>query len=157
MELNKIYQFRVRTSKAIDAHTQLVVGHINKDNEDDDAELWDFQAYFFDLIFDDQRPLDFIYGGKCKNRSGTWICQEGSVYKFKGVLQMQQWSRVDIVVGEESDALIRGNDCYNIGTNNCRTFARKLSKKIANIPDQEPEPEVEPFDMEIRFDLDDSE
>ncbi|KAL8717257.1 MAG: hypothetical protein Q9181_008344 [Wetmoreana brouardii] len=156
MELNKIYQFRVRTDESITAHTQLIVGHIWKEDEEDDDEPWDFQAYFFDMVYTPKRPTDGIWGGKCRTRAGEWMCQEGSVYKFKGEVSIHQWYRVDDVVGDEAQALITQNDCYNIATNNCKRFASKLARKIEKKPPVVPpaQPAAEPFDMQPRFSID---
>ncbi|KAL8767654.1 MAG: hypothetical protein Q9209_005913 [Squamulea sp. 1 TL-2023] len=69
--------------------------------------------------------MDQIYGGKCIPKSGQWECRKGNVFKFKGKVNIQEWTEVREVVGNEAE-----NDCYNLITNNCKTFASKLTKKI---------------------------
>ena len=101
MELNKVYAFRQRYDQSLTAHTTLVVGHIFKDDEDDDSELWDFEAFSFDLVYIKNRPLDGIYGGKCINRANEWECRDSNTYKFKGEVDVARWERVEQVVGQE--------------------------------------------------------
>lgn len=55
-----------------------------------------------------------------------------------------------------ADALITKNDCYNLATNNCKTFASKLAKRIQKppTPAEPPAPPSQPFDMQARFEID---
>ena len=105
MEINKVYSFRQKDVDKITSHTRLVVGHIFKDDEDDDGELWDFQAWWFDLVFIQKRPFDSIWGGKCIDRNGEWECRDGNVFKFKGEVDIQMFQEIDTVVGAQGKTL----------------------------------------------------
>ncbi|KAL9607470.1 MAG: hypothetical protein Q9167_007617 [Letrouitia subvulpina] len=154
MQVNKLYAFRQRDDSRITAHTRLIVGHIFKENVDDDNQPWDFQAQQFHLVKDVNNPLDAIWGGKCKRLFSAWTCREGAVFKFKGEVDLQRFGEIQ-QVADQAQALIDDNDCYNVATNNCKTFASKLAKKVQ----APPSPPVasgtvtdsQPFDMVIDF------
>ncbi|KAL8728667.1 MAG: hypothetical protein Q9166_005231 [cf. Caloplaca sp. 2 TL-2023] len=154
MEVNKIYAFRQRDDASYTSHTRLVVGHIWKDDEEDDSELWTFDAYWFDMRYEIKRPTDRIWGGKCSNDNGNWQCQEGNVFKFKGEVDIARFDRVEWAVSFEAAALIAKNDCYNLATNNCKTFASKLARNIQKPPPAPaaPRPPAQPFDMQLVID-----
>ncbi|KAI4210649.1 MAG: hypothetical protein LQ351_006528 [Letrouitia transgressa] len=154
MQLNRLYAFRQRDDSSFTSHTRLVVGRISKEDEDNDSQPWDFEAYWFDLVKDVTRPLDMIWGGKCETRSRAWTCKEGAKYKFKGEVDLQRFGVIE-EVGDEAEALIAENDCYNVATNNCKTFASKLAKRIQAAPAAPPAPgtvtNAQPFDMQVQF------
>ncbi|KAL8782367.1 MAG: hypothetical protein Q9213_005445 [Squamulea squamosa] len=162
MELNKIYAFRAKNEDKLNTHTRLVVGHIWKDDVDDDDEKRDFQAYYFDMQFIAKRPTDAIWGGRCITTSNEWQCREGNVFNFAGEvgmgLDVEYFEDVLEVVGDEAQALITKHNCYNLAWNNCNIFARRLAKRIEKKPDQVPQPQdidFEPFDMRVeRFEID---
>ncbi|KAL8738853.1 MAG: hypothetical protein Q9190_007932 [Brigantiaea leucoxantha] len=155
MELNKIYQFRQRDTASVTAHTRLIVGHINKADVDDDSQPWDFEAFNFQLVLDKTAPhwYDDIYGGKCLQISRSWQCRDGAVYKFKGEVDIQNWEEVQLVVGDQAQAIIDRNDCYSLLTNNCKQFASKLATQIAKPPNAPTggEGSAQPFDMQVTF------
>ncbi|KAL8781661.1 MAG: hypothetical protein Q9213_005903 [Squamulea squamosa] len=153
MDPDRIYSFRQRDDTSFTSHTRLVVGHIWKDDINNDAELWTFQAYWFDMVFEGDRWTDAIYGGKCKTRQRPWQCQEGAVYKFKGTVDILRFDTVSDVVGDEAQALIDANNCYSLVTNNCKQFASKLAKRLQALPPQAapPAPPPAPFDMTVNF------
>ncbi|KAL8913040.1 MAG: hypothetical protein Q9171_002108 [Xanthocarpia ochracea] len=156
MEVNKIYAFRQRDDASFAAHTRLVVGHIWKDDEEDDSELWTFDAYWFDMRYTMKRPTDAIWGGKCQTNNGEWECRDGNVFKFKGETRILRFDRIEEIVGDEADALITKNDCYNLAFNNCKIFASRLAKRIQKppTPAAPPAPPSQPFDMTARFEID---
>ncbi|KAL9611038.1 MAG: hypothetical protein Q9167_004285 [Letrouitia subvulpina] len=98
MELNKAYAFRQKDNDKINSHARLVVGHIWKDDEDDDSVPWDFEAYWFDMVFRQHRPFDHIWGGECITRNSNWECREGNKFKFSGEVQIQQFEDIDDIV-----------------------------------------------------------
>ncbi|KAL9044281.1 MAG: hypothetical protein Q9214_002569 [Letrouitia sp. 1 TL-2023] len=160
MELNKAYAFRQKDTDKISSHARLVVGHIWKDDEDDDSMPWDFEAYWFDMVFRQTRPFDHIWGGQCLTRNSNWECREGNKFKFSGEVQIQQFEDIDDIVdavGDQAQAIITKNDCYSLLTNNCQLFARNLGKRITKVPPQAPPPQPAvqpPIDMRPRFEID---
>lgn len=54
-----------------------------------------------------------------------------------------------------AQALIAENDCYNVATNSCKTFASKLAKNIQAPPGASPAPgtvtDAQLFDMTVQF------
>ncbi|KAI4162422.1 MAG: hypothetical protein LQ342_003988 [Letrouitia transgressa] len=103
MELNKAYAFRQKDTDKISSHARLVVGHIWKDDVDDDSVPWDFEAYWFDMVFRQTRPFDHIWGGQCLTRNSNWECRDGNKFKFSGEVQIQQFEDIDDVVDAVAD------------------------------------------------------
>ncbi|KAL8787426.1 MAG: hypothetical protein Q9213_002203 [Squamulea squamosa] len=160
LDPSKIYTFRQRDKPFWSSHTRVVVGHLFKEDENDDDKKWEFQAFWFALgLHEDTRSqMDQIYGGKCIPKSGQWECRNGNVFNFKGKVNIKEWTEVREVVGNTADAIITKNDCYNLITNNCKTFASKLTKKITvDTPAGQTSLE-DPVDIgEVEFDGDDDE
>ncbi|KAL8923861.1 MAG: hypothetical protein Q9172_002949 [Xanthocarpia lactea] len=171
--------FRQRDDASFTAHTRLVVGHIWKDDEEDDSELWHFEAYWFDMRYTVKRPTDPIWGGKCQTHNGEWVCRDGNVFKFKGETSILRFDRIEEIVGDEgrmssparllphpftdrvhiidvADALITKIDCYNLAFNNCKIFASRLARRIQKppTPAAPPAPPSQPFDMTAQFEID---
>ncbi|KAL8983236.1 MAG: hypothetical protein Q9177_005031 [Variospora cf. flavescens] len=157
MELDKFYQFRQKDVARVTSHARLVVGHIWKDDVDDDNERWDFRAWWFAMAYVQRRPYDHIWGGKCVTRNVEWECREADVYKFAGEVEMHEFDDIVDVVGAEADTLTFKNDCYNLATNNCQTFAKNLARRMKKKPPVTAPPAApitQPFDMKPRFPID---
>lgn len=93
LELNKIFRLRQKDQNKIAFHARLVVGHIWKDDEDNDVEPWDFQAHYFDLGLVENRPSDQVWGGKCiiRTLSGITAMETDSSSREKSI--SRDWIR----------------------------------------------------------------
>ncbi|KAL8946358.1 MAG: hypothetical protein Q9222_007234 [Ikaeria aurantiellina] len=154
MQLDKTYAFRQRDTAKVTAHTRLVVGHIFKEDPNDDTQKWDFEAYSFHMVLarEGRRPLDDLYGGRCEQVSGSWDCRDSALYKFKGEVGIQYFEEIDEQIQGEAQALIDQNNCYSLLTNNCKQFASKLFKRIEGTTPAGSQPAIgQPFDMQVQF------
>ncbi|MCJ1390282.1 hypothetical protein MMC18_003140 [Xylographa bjoerkii] len=107
------------------SHTVLVVGKVVRNAA---GEL-DFEATGFDITKYPKGKLNpkSYYGAICTTRTHEeWVCDAAKRYTFLG--ETQQLTQVEI--SEHAGAITEGNNCYNIATNNCKTWANKLWKDI---------------------------